>query len=159
MISRLRSLASRRSSAVGEPSEILSSTEFSLSSSERWKENDLVFPNSVGNPGDPSNLRIDFDRVLAEAGISKIRFHDLRHTAASLLLNHGVPVIVVSKMLGHSKPSVTLDIYGHLYQESQDQAAELMDRLVAPIPVQWPKEAKSEVENVKGSERNKAGKD
>lgn len=111
----------------------------------RWQEFGLVFPSTVGTPGNPSNLRVDFNRVLAKAGIPRIRFHDLRHTAASLLLNHGVPIIVVSRMLGHSKPSVTLDIYAHLYQESQGEAAELMDKLVAPIPVQMPKEAKNEV--------------
>jgi len=108
---------------------------------DHWQEHDLIFPNSVGNPGDPSNLRIDYDRTLARAGLQKIRFHDLRHTAASLLLNHNVPVIVVSKMLGHSKPSITLDIYGHLYHEMQWEAAEIMNKLVTPIPVQLPKDA------------------
>ena len=67
---------------------------------DRWQEHDLVFPNTVGNPGDPSNLRIDFERTLNRAGLEKIRFHDLRHTAASLLLNNNVPVFVVSRMLG-----------------------------------------------------------
>ena len=107
---------------------------------QHWQENDLIFPNGVGAPGDPSNLRKDFNQTLARAGLSKIRFHDLRHTAASLLLNNNVPVIVVSKMLGHSKPSVTLDIYGHLYHESQGEAAEIMDKLVTPILVQLPQE-------------------
>jgi integrase len=108
---------------------------------DRWQEFDLIFPSSVGTPGDPSNLRIDFERTLTRAGLAKIRFHDLRHTAASLLLNHNVPVIVVSKMLGHSKPSITLDIYGHLYLEMQGEAAEIMDKLVTPIPVQLPKDS------------------
>lgn len=107
---------------------------------ERWQENDLIFPTSIGIPGDPGNLRIDFNRTLVSAGLSRIRFHDLRHTEASLLLNHGVPVIVVSKMLGHSKPSTTLDIYGHLYKEMQDEAAEVMDKLVTPIAVQIPQQ-------------------
>jgi len=108
---------------------------------ERWQENDLIFPSSVGTPGDPSNLRIDYNRILVKAGLPKIRFHDLRHTAASLMLNHNVPVIVVSRMLGHSKPSTTLDIYGHLYSEMQDEAADLMDKLVTPILVQLPRDA------------------
>jgi integrase len=113
---------------------------------ERWQEKDLVFPNSVGNPANPSNMRKDFNRTLTHAGLSRIRFHDLRHTAASLLLNHNIPVIVVSKMLGHSKPSTTLDIYGHLYSDSQGEAAKIMDELVTPIPVQFPQEAaKSDV--------------
>lgn len=115
--------------------------EIRQTAGERWQEFDLCFPTLVGTPGDPSNLRIDFERTLARAGIAKIRFHDLRHTAASLLLNHNVPVIVVSKMLGHSKPSITLDIYGHLYHEMQGEAAEIMDKLVTPIAVQLLPEA------------------
>ena len=83
----------------------------------------------------PSNLRLDFNRVMDRAGIPRIRFHDLRNTAASLMLNNGIPVIVVSKILGHSKPSITLDIYGHLYNEMQGEAASLMDELVSPIKV------------------------
>ncbi|MGV8050290.1 MAG: tyrosine-type recombinase/integrase [Anaerolineaceae bacterium] len=54
----------------------------------------------------------------SEAGrIAGIRFYDLRYTAALLMLNRGISVIAVSKILGHSKSNVTLDIYGHLYQE------------------------------------------
>jgi integrase len=103
---------------------------------ERWKELDLIFPSSVGTPMDASNLRLDFYKVLDHAGLPKIRFHDLRHTAASLMLNHNIPVIVVSKILGHSKPSITLDIYGHLYHEMQGEAARMMDGLVTPIRVE-----------------------
>ncbi len=100
---------------------------------ERWVDHDLIFPSKSGTPLDASNLRLDFARVLGLAGLPKIRFHDLRHTAASLMLNHGIPVIVVSKILGHSKPSITMDIYGHLYNEMQDEAARLMDDLVTPL--------------------------
>ncbi len=102
----------------------------------RWKDHDLIFPTSIGTPGDASNMRIDFRRVLQRAGLPRIRFHDLRHTAASLMLNHGVPAIVVSKILGHSKPSITLDVYGHLYHEMQGSAAVIMDQLVAPIQME-----------------------
>jgi integrase len=107
-----------------------------VAAGERWVDHDLIFPSKSGTPLDPSNLRLDFTRVLGLAGLPKIRFHDLRHTAASLMLNHGVPVIVVSKILGHSKPSITMDIYGHLYNEMQDEAAQLMDELVTPICTQ-----------------------
>lgn len=72
---------------------------------------------------------------MEKAGVKKIRFHDLRHTAASLLLNNGVPVIVVSKMLGHAKTSTTLNIYGHLMPTMQEQAAQVMDEIVTLIPV------------------------
>jgi len=64
-----------------------------------------------------------------------VRFHDQRHTAASLMLNNGVPALVTSKILGHTKPSTTLDIYGHLIPIMQEDAANIMDALVTPIPV------------------------
>jgi len=102
---------------------------------DRWQEYDLVLPSSVGTPLSASNLHKDFHRVLDAAGLPRIRFHDLRHTAASLMLNHGVPVIVVSKIIGHAKPSTTMDIYGHLINEMQEEAARIMDELVTPIPV------------------------
>jgi integrase len=106
---------------------------------QRWKDFDLIFPSTVGTPMDPSNLRLDFKKVIERAGIPKIRFHDSRHSAASLMLNNGIPVIVVSKILGHSKPSITLDIYGHLYNEMQGEASRLMDELVSPFMVNLPK--------------------
>ena len=78
------------------------------------------------------------DHLVVKADLPKIRFHDLRHTAASLMLNNGVPPIVVSRILGHSKPSITLDLYGHLYHEMQGEAAKIMDGLVTPIRVKLP---------------------
>ncbi|MBN1536200.1 MAG: site-specific integrase [Anaerolineales bacterium] len=103
---------------------------------ERWQEFDLVFTSKVGTPIDPSNLRLDFKKVLHQAGLPQIRFHDLRHTAASLMLNRGIPFIVVSRILGHSKPSITLDIYGHLLTDMLDEAARIMDEVVTPIRVE-----------------------
>jgi integrase len=103
---------------------------------ERWQDYNLIFPSSVGTPGDPANLRNDFLKVLERAGLPKIRFHDLRHTAASLMLNKNVPLITVSKRLGHAKPSTIIDIYGHLYPEIQELAANIMDEVITPIQVQ-----------------------
>lgn len=110
---------------------------------DRWMENDLVFPTSLGTPMDGQNLLKDFFRTLEQANLPKMRFHDLRHTAASIMLNRGIPVIVVSKILGHSKPSITLDIYGHLIYAMQDEAVRLMDELVSPIQVEIPKKVTS----------------
>ena len=70
--------------------------------------------------------------------VPRIRSHDLRHTAASLMLNHGIPVIVVSRRLGHSNASVTLNIYAHTTVDMQNEAAALMDELLTPIPVNLP---------------------
>jgi integrase len=75
----------------------------------------------------------DFKKLLRDAGFPAIRFHDLRHTAASLMLNHGTPVLVVSRRLGHAKPSITLDVYGHLLPSMQAEAAEMLDELIMPI--------------------------
>ena len=64
-----------------------------------------------------------------------IRFHDLRHTAASLMINNGAAVFVVSKRLGHAIPSITMDIYGHLIPMMQEGIAELIDEITTPISV------------------------
>jgi len=75
---------------------------------------------------------------MESAGIPRIRFYDLRHTAASLMLNHGIPVIVVSKIFGHAKPSTTLDIYSHLIHELQGEVVIVMDELRSLIRLEVP---------------------
>jgi len=102
---------------------------------DRWQEHNLIFPSTVGTPMGASNLLKDFKKQLERAKLREIRFHDLRHTAASLMLNHGIPVLVVSKILGHSKTSTTLDVYGHLIPVMQEEAARIMDEVITPIPV------------------------
>lgn len=102
-----------------------------------WQDHDMVFPSKVGTPTGQSNLHKFFKRLLIKAGLPDIRFHDLRHTAATLMLMNGIPLIVVSRRLGHSKPSVTLDIYGHYLPGMQEKAANLMDELVTPIATKW----------------------
>lgn len=82
-------------------------------------------------PIDPSNLIKQFRQLLKKAGLSKIRFHDLQHTAASLMLNNGVNVLVASQRLGHAKLSITLDVYGHLVPAIQNKAAEVLDQIVS----------------------------
>ncbi|MDA1330412.1 MAG: site-specific integrase [Chloroflexi bacterium] len=96
-----------------------------------WQDTGHVFPSSVGTALDPTNLNRQFRQLLKKAELHKIRFHDLRHTAASLMLNNGVDVLVASRRLGHAKPSITLDVYGHLLPSIQAEAADVMDNLVA----------------------------
>jgi integrase len=103
---------------------------------ETWQENDLIFPSEIGTTSDRDNIRKDFKRLLKEAGLPAIRFHDLRHTGASLLLNNGIPVIIVSRRLGHARPSITLDVYGHLMPGKQKEVAMLMNQLLTPIQIQ-----------------------
>jgi integrase len=103
-----------------------------------WQENDLIFPSSVGTPFAKTDLQRDFWKLLEVAGLRRIRFHDLRHTAASLMLNHGVPALVVSKILGHANASITLTIYAHSALDMQTGAAGIMDEIVTPIAVSIP---------------------
>ena len=96
----------------------------------QWRDHDLVFSNETGGPVESSWQRELFKKALSEAGLPAIRFHDLRHTAATLLLSRGVHPKVVSEMLGHSTITLTLDTYSHLVPILHDQAAELMDSIL-----------------------------
>jgi len=106
-----------------------------LAAGKKWVEHGLVFTNSLGGPIHHRNLLRNFKSLLKKAGLQPIRFHDLRHTAASLLLNQGIPVILVSRWLGHARASITLNIYGHLIPSMQSEVAKLIDELVIPVPV------------------------
>jgi integrase len=110
-----------------------------LAAGEKWVESGLIFTNSFGGPINPRNLLRNFKQLLRAAGLPDIRFHDLRHTAASLMLNVGIPVIVVSRRLGHARASITLDVYGHLIPTMQTEAAEKIDELVTPVAVEFDK--------------------
>jgi integrase len=100
---------------------------------EDWQDLDLVFPTTIGTPIHIRKLLRKFKKLIKEVGLPEIRFHDLRHTAASLMLNQGIPLLIVSRRLGHANPSITLDIYGHIIPSMQEQAAEVMDEIVTPI--------------------------
>ncbi|HET9110690.1 MAG TPA: site-specific integrase, partial [Ktedonobacterales bacterium] len=93
-----------------------------------WADWDLVFCNQVGGPLQKGNVLVkDFVPLLKRAGVRRVRFHDLRHTAATLLLGRGVPVKVVSELLGHASIAITLDVYAHVLPDMQAQAAEVME--------------------------------
>ncbi len=104
--------------------------------SESWRENDLIFSTSKGTPFSQSNLMRDYYKILKKSNLPKLRFHDLRHTAASLMINRGIPIVVVSRILGHSMPSVTLNIYSHCVSEMQYKAAEVMEEITSPIAIE-----------------------
>jgi len=95
-----------------------------------WREMDMVFPSTLGTPMDPSNVLKRFRQVLKKAGLPKIRFHDLRHTSAALMLNNGVDVLVAQRRSGHSKPSTTLDVYGHLLHSSGNEVGEKIETML-----------------------------
>lgn len=100
---------------------------------QHWVDSDLIFCNTFGRPLDGNNLRErSFKRLLSRAGLPHMRFHDLRHAAASLLMAEGVPIKVISEALGHSDITVTLKVYAHLMPGAQQEAATAMDRLFGP---------------------------
>jgi len=96
-----------------------------------WEDNDLVFPTEIGTPRRGANLVYrSFRPLLEQAGLRKIRFQDLRHTAATLLLGEGTHPKVVSEMLGHSSVQLTLDTYSHVTPTMQREAAATMDSIL-----------------------------
>ncbi len=99
---------------------------------EKVKDEDLIFCNSAGNPVDRRNLvNRAFARALKGAGLSGVRFHDLRHTFAALSIEAGVDVKTLQVMMGHSSIRVTLDIYGHLYSTAYDRASRSLENLIS----------------------------
>jgi len=84
----------------------------------------LIFPNEAGGPINHNNLvSRHFLQALRAAGIEKIRFHDLRHTYASLLIEQGENIKYIQAQLGHSSPTVTLNVYAHLMKPTNQEAA------------------------------------
>jgi integrase len=103
--------------------------EARLIAGERWQDRDLVFCNMYGGYFDPAHLRQRFDKLLKEAGLPDVRFHDLRHSTATILLSIGVPAKVVQEILGHGQISMTLDTYSHVLPDMQQQAMDKMHKL------------------------------
>jgi len=88
-----------------------------------WHDDALVFGNLDGQPLDPSTLTHAFRRIVKKAAIPHIRFHDLRHTHATLMLKQGIHPKIVSERLGHSNIGITLDTYSHVMPGLQEAAA------------------------------------
>lgn len=102
---------------------------------EKWEENDLIFPSKFGTPLHHANMFREYKELLRETGLPLIRFHDLRHTAATLLLQQGVHPKIVQERLGHADISMTLNTYSHVLPSMQEDAALKMDELLNPIEV------------------------
>lgn len=97
-----------------------------------WEEHGWVFCNMLGKPLETGNLiRRSFRPLLAKAGLPQIRFHDLRHTCAPLLLFLGVNPKVVQERLGHSQITLTLDTYSHVLPHLQQDASNRLDNLLS----------------------------
>ena len=92
-------------------------------------EDDLVFAYSDGRPLDPGTVTHTFSKVLSKTGLPHIRFHDLRHTHATLMLKAGVHPKVVSERLGHANIGITLDTYSHVVPGLQEVAAQRFEEI------------------------------
>jgi integrase len=92
-----------------------------------WQEQGLVFPSEVGTPRLGGNLHRSFKAALRHAGLPEIRFHDMRHTCATLLLRQGVNPKFVQELLGHADIALTLNVYSHVLPDTGDATAGAMD--------------------------------
>ncbi len=96
-----------------------------------YRDHDLVFPNEIGDPLLIGNVgKRFFDRIVAKAGLPKIRLYDLRHTSATMLLSEGEHPKVVAERLGHASTNLTLDTYSHVLPSMQKQATNKMAKLM-----------------------------
>ena len=105
-----------------------------LAMGEAWRDEDLVFTDTIGRALRGNHiLQRQFAPLLKQAGLPAIRLHDLRHTTASLLAHQGVHVTTVSRLLGHSSTSMTLDIYSHVFPDAQRDATAALDGLIGAL--------------------------
>lgn len=100
----------------------LSQLEYRHQKGEAWKDLDLVFPSRTGNYFCKNTLYHNFARILSKAGLPPMRIHDLRHSAATILLAMGVNIKVIQEILGHSNVSLTLRVYSHVLPGMQAEA-------------------------------------
>ncbi|AFZ67181.1 tyrosine-type recombinase/integrase [Deinococcus peraridilitoris] len=109
---------------------------------EDWRDSGSVFTNRRGERLHPDTLS-HFASVIADkAKLGGVRFHDLRHSYASLMLSKGVPMEVVSEKLGHSRPSTTADIYRHVFLEEHERHTWGLPDLLTPVPLRLRSAAK-----------------
>ncbi len=102
-----------------------------ISVGQAGRDADLVFQSSIGTLVNPARLHQQFKPLVKQLGLKPIRFHDLRHTFATLALADGANVKAVSAQLGHSSIAITLDLYAHVTQDMELDLADRMERLAA----------------------------
>ncbi len=101
-----------------------------IAAGPRWHDRDFVFATPTGEPLDTRNVTKAFQRALAKAELPRQRFHDLRHACATLLLEDGEELAVISRILGHSNLSTTADVYAHLTPAMLQRSADRMDGIL-----------------------------
>jgi integrase len=102
-----------------------------LAAGRYWEDTGLAFTTPIGTALDPRNATREFHALCETARVPKIRFHDLRHTAATLLLVQGVDPRTIMETLGHSQISLTMNTYSHVLPALQEEAAARMDAILS----------------------------
>lgn len=97
-----------------------------LSVGEGWEQSGYALTDEVGRPLHPEDFSTALDTLTRAAGLRRVRLHDLRDTAASLMLAAGEKVKVVSEMLGHSSPTITQNMYQHVMPPACQKAREIL---------------------------------
>ncbi len=97
----------------------------------KWHEGEFVFTTTTGTPLHPDNMSRLFPTILKEAKLPKVRFHDLRHSCATLLLSLGVHAKLVQETLGHSSYQMTMDTYSHMIPALRNEVADRIDEILS----------------------------
>ncbi|MEX0755741.1 MAG: site-specific integrase [Actinomycetota bacterium] len=98
---------------------------------ESWQDHDLIVDRGDGAPLNPATLSSGWGRILRQRGLNHVRFHDLRHAHATIMLQQGVHPKIVSERLGHASIGITLDTYSHVMPTMQAEAVEAIDAAFA----------------------------
>lgn len=129
-IGALKTKTSKRQLAIDKniafiiKDQIKRNNEFKLFFGQAYQDNDLIFCKEDGSPFRPSSINRPFSRIIKKTGVPVIRFHDLRHTHATLMLELGINPKMVADRLGHSTVKITLDTYTHVTSDVQAKAME-----------------------------------
>ena len=100
---------------------------------EQYQEEDLVICTETGSKQDPRNVLRALKRLITTSNVTHIRFHDFRHTHASILISKGVDVVKVSKRLGHANAKITLETYAHLVPDEDNDLADVFEKALEKI--------------------------
>lgn len=100
---------------------------------ELYQHEDFVISTETGSKQDPRNVLRVLKRLITTSGVTQIRFHDFRHTHASILISNGVDVVKVSKRLGHANAKITLETYAHLVPNEDNDLADIFEKALEKI--------------------------
>ena len=103
-----------------------------LLAGSRWQDHGLVFTSSIGTPMEPGQVTKRLQRLLRGAGLAPLRFHDLRHATASLLVAQGAHPRTIMEILGHASITMTMNTYAHVAPVLQREAAASLDAVLRP---------------------------